>query len=119
MAGGHTKHPKCVECGKALYKSAVVGVRVQTADPYVYCRNPSCKTNAPPAPVVESAVVLEARGRIQAVVDGDESESDSPKLIGLTLALLAQASGHREMADQLIDEYDLTARFGIQKTTQK
>ena len=38
----HPAHPRCSECGKALYKSAVKGKKVRKADPYKFCRNPDC-----------------------------------------------------------------------------
>lgn len=50
----HEAHPRCASCGKALYKSLMVGTRVKKADPYRWCRNTSCdrykeQSNSAPA----------------------------------------------------------------------
>jgi len=40
--GAHPPHPKCPECGKAMYKTMVKGKTVATDDPWAYCRNQDC-----------------------------------------------------------------------------
>ena len=39
--GAHPPHPKCPECGKAMYK-AMYGRAVKKEDAWAFCRNPSC-----------------------------------------------------------------------------
>jgi len=137
MKGRHPKHPKCPGCGKALYKSKSPGASTKTTDPYRYCRNRDClahrglikltsnntgdKINGgsvvctPDLAVgTEPEVVRQARVRISKAISG-ELASGQREMIGLTLALLAQEVGHRDMANRMIDEYDLTNRYGITK----
>lgn len=40
--GLHPKHPPCPGCGRALYKSAVVGKQVKKTDPWAFCRGKKC-----------------------------------------------------------------------------
>jgi len=39
--GAHPPHPKCPECGKAMYK-AMYGRAVKKGDAWAFCRNPNC-----------------------------------------------------------------------------
>jgi len=128
--GAHPKHPKCPACGRPLYKAATKGAKTKKTDPWIYCRNPNCKEsgnkhqNKPhhrikksrPSvlDVVEPPAVQKARKRIQSVIP--EKSDEATNIIGLTLALMAQELGNNNIADQLIDEYDLTELYGIQKT---
>jgi len=106
-----------------MYKALAKGVSVKKTAPWAYCRNKKCELHgvnqvgeAPepiqPEPVEEPLVVREARERIQKALAVDKGQDN---LIGLTLAVLAQEMGHNDMANQMIDEYSLTERFGIQK----
>lgn len=38
----HQPHPKCPQCGRALYKAYGKGSKVSPEDPYVFCRNAAC-----------------------------------------------------------------------------
>jgi len=40
--GSHPPHPRCPECGKAMYKTMVKGASVKKSEPWAYCRNESC-----------------------------------------------------------------------------
>jgi hypothetical protein len=49
MTVPHPPHPKCPECGKALYKRADPGP-VKKEDPWAFCRNPKCLFGKSPSP---------------------------------------------------------------------
>jgi len=108
-----------------MYKALAKGTSVKKNDPWAYCRNAKCSlcgvnqaeqeqppVQPDPESVEEPVVVRKARERIQKALKADQGQDN---LIGLTLAILAQEMGHSEIADQMIDEYSLTERFGIQK----
>lgn len=125
----HQKHPKCPKCGKALYKSPIKGSPVKKSDPYAFCRNEKCEVfNNPllPSTPSESEAIVKARNRIRKLL---ASRPDAMELIksrgnkegadvasvGITLAIASQETGDMETANKLIDEYDLTTKYGIQK----
>lgn len=125
----HQKHPKCPECGKALYKSPIKGAPVNKVDPYAFCRNPECKVSKSPLlPVVsgEPDAIGKARRRIrkllasrpdamQLIKSRGERDGVDVASLGITLAIASQETGDMETANKLIDEYNLTEKYGIQK----
>lgn len=166
----HAAHPRCPECGKAMYKwmgkhADHANKPPKKVDPYAYCRNVKCemagknqaeaneaaagpKPKGKPkaeskgktkrqekasseqpqkqlcetcghlecvCPPVEPEAVIKARGRIKKALNGDNDYDHN--VIGLALTILAQELGNKVIADQLIDEYKLTERFGIQKSS--
>lgn len=133
MRGGRPKAPPCPGCGKALYKHPEKGTRVKKSWPYAWCRNEKCelhgkdqtrtkpvrkrKKQKAPAPdwepkalMAEPEAVKKARVAItNAIGDGP------PPAIGLAIAVLAQEIGSHKAANQIIDDFDLTTKFGIPK----
>lgn len=63
--------------------------------------------------LAEPEAVTKARARIKKALTGGGKYDQN--VIGLALTILAQEMGNKDIADQLIDEYKLTERFGIQK----
>ena len=125
----HQKHPKCPECGKALYKSPIKGKPVKKTDPYAFCRNPKCKVFENPLETTipeEPEAVKKARMRIRKLIatrpdamdvikDRGLKEGADVASMGITLAIASQETGDMETANKLIDEYNLTEKYGIQK----
>ena len=62
----------------------------------------------------EPEAVTKARERIRKVLD--QNGQYTHNIIGLVLTMLAQELGNKGIANQLIDEYKLTKRFGINKS---
>jgi len=60
---------------------------------------------------VEPEVVQEARQRIRKAIAG--AGRYSTNVIGLALSIVAQEMGSHEVANELINEFQLTKRFGI------
>ena len=58
---------------------------------------------------IENEQIAQARGQIKQAIDQNRG------VIGLTLAMLNQELGDHKAANRLIDEYDLTTKFGILK----
>ena len=134
MRGGRPKAPPCPKCGKALYKHPEKGTRVKKHWPYAWCRNDKCKlhgkdqTQIKPVrkrkkqkapdptwkptslPIAESEAIKQARDRISKAIGGGP-----PPAVALALAVLAQEIGSYKAASQIIDDFDLTTKFGIQK----
>jgi len=65
----------------------------------------------------EPEAVTKARSRIRRALQ--QNGNYTHNIIGLVLTMLAQELGNKDIADQLIDEYKLTQRFGILKTDQR
>lgn len=124
---GRPKPPACDKCGKALYKSPKHS-RVPIASkkmPYAFCRNELCdnfgvdqhgqdRAKWVQGPIQsESQLVKKARGRIETAIQGNPDLA--PNVVGLALALLAQSMGSNRAANALIDQYELTKLYGVQK----
>jgi hypothetical protein len=67
-------------------------------------------------PANEPEAVTKARGRIRRALQ--QNGNYTHNIIGLVLTMLAQELGNKDIANQLIDEYQLTKRFGILKSEQ-
>jgi len=76
------------------------------------------KKEAPEAPEPESEgdepeAVRKARARIKKVVEAAKVQFGT-QTVGLVLAICSQETGNHDAANQLIAEYNLTERFGIE-----
>lgn len=61
----------------------------------------------------EASEVKQARDRIKRALT--QNGQYTPNLIGLVLTMLAQELDNNEIANKLIDDYNLSARYGIHK----
>lgn len=141
MKTNRPNHPKCPACGKAMYKQ-MGGKRVKKTAPWTFCRDTDCllygknqaakprparqkaraaEPELAPAPVPmeprkangEHPALQKARDRIRKAIN--EGGRYGTNVIGLTLTIVAQEMGNDDVADKLIDEYNLTELFGVQK----
>ncbi len=124
----HTKHPKCPLCRKSLYKGKQKGNLVKKKDPYAYCRNENCdligrdqtdrkkikprykrravRVKKPK----ESKLVRDVRTHVRLKLQKGE-----PASYLLTIVVIAQELGFNDMANILIDKFNLKELFGILK----
>lgn len=63
---------------------------------------------------LDSSIVDEARKKLKPLID-EAIVGQPANAIGLVLAILNQETGNHKAANILIDEYKLTATFGIRK----
>jgi hypothetical protein len=117
------ERPRCPVCSKLLYRARRKGIRVKKNDPYIYCRNIECdlfgrdQTNKKRKPrnkkrVKEPPTIRSARKRVKKQLSDDAS----PYL--LTITLVAQEMGHDDLANAIIDKYDLTGFYGVLKRSK-
>lgn len=70
-----------------------------------------------PKPVSEAEAVKRARARIREALNVNGAYTKAA--VGLTLTLVAQELGDNDIANNLIDEFNLTESFGIEKRAVK
>jgi hypothetical protein len=74
----------------------------------------SSKSKTASAEPPELAKVQKARARIRRLVE--RTTSNAPRLaVSLVLALINQETGNHRAANEIIDEFGLEKRFGLQK----
>lgn len=59
---GHPKHPKCPNCGRAMYKSPESRA-VKKSEPFAFCRNKKCKLHLTDQSKMSDGELVEAMGK--------------------------------------------------------
>lgn len=121
----HPKHPKCKECGRALYKVRNKGSPPsKKIDKWRWCRNKDCglfnydhvknrfikPKKGEKEHKKESEVVSEIRKEIRQKID---NIPDLTVYI-LTLVIISQELGEYEIANKLIERYSLDEVYEIE-----